>query len=376
MARRSYGEGSVYPVPSGSGWMADVSVMLPSGKRKRVRRRAKNKTEAKRLLREIRDELSPSGEMPNRRRTVAAAVANYLAVREGSGLQPRTLDKDRRHAKIITAGIGGRRLEALTVDDCDRFLQAAAEGSFGAPIGRPELRRLRQKLVRVIENEERSGLVARNVATLSVVPDESPNRIPRREPRAIPLAEIDRLISVSDGAIAVFIDLVGRNGLRPAEARGLRWSRVDLNASTVRVDAQMNRDNDLAKAKTKRSYRTIRVDAETHARLFAWQSTQSELAAAAGPAWSGNSNALLMTTALGTPINQRNVHRSLVLACHRAGIEPQVAAYDLRHSAITLTVENGHPLHKIADWAGTSERMIADVYRHKLDIISDLGAIG
>jgi integrase len=58
-----------------------------------------------------------------------------------------------------------------------------------------------------------------------------------------------------------------------------------------------------------------------------------------------------------------------------AGISPSISAYDLRHSAITLQVERGHPAHKIADWAGTSERMIADVYRHKLQAISDLGPV-
>lgn len=78
----------------------------------------------------------------------------------------------------------------------------------------------------------------------------------------------------------------------------------------------------------------------------------------------------------GTAINQRNLHRSIVRACDRAGITPHISAYDLRHSAITLQVENGHPAYKIADWAGTSERMIADVYRHKLDEVSDLGPIG
>ncbi len=40
--------------------------------------------------------------------------------------------------------------------------------------------------------------------------------------------------------------------------------------------------------------------------------------------------------------------------------------YELRHTAVTLQAEAGHSAWAIADWAGTSERMIADVYRHKL----------
>ena len=97
----------------------------------------------------------------------------------------------------------------------------------------------------------------------AVIPDESPNRVPRRKPRAIPLDEIERLIAAVPQPINVFVDLIGRNGLRPAEARGLRWNRVDLDEATLSIDAQMNRENQLTKAKTKRSYRTIRVDNHT-----------------------------------------------------------------------------------------------------------------
>jgi integrase len=55
----------------------------------------------------------------------------------------------------------------------------------------------------------------------------------------------------------LLIDLSGRHGLRPAEARALRWSRVDLEARTLRIDAQINRRIEIVKAKTKRSVRTI-----------------------------------------------------------------------------------------------------------------------
>ena len=376
MARRPYGEGSVYPTGDGSGWMADLSIMLPNGKRKRVRRRAKNKTEARRLLRAMRTELSPGGAPggvpPSQRRTVAMAVAHYLEVRHAQDLQPRTLAKDRRQAEMIIAGLGSRRVASLSVDDCDGFLRDAANGTFGAPLGRPELRRLRQKLVRVIENDERRGFVARNVASLAVIPDESPDRILRRQPRAITLEEIERLIAAVPEPMNVFVDLIGRNGLRPAEARGLRWNRIDLTKATIRIDAQMNRDNELAKAKTKRSYRTIRVDDQTLSRLGAWQETQSTWHTAASVAWTTLPEPLLISTHFGTPISQRNAHRSIVVGCKKAKISPSISAYDLRHSAITLQVERGHPVHKIADWAGTSERMISDVYRHKLDAISDL----
>ena len=83
----------------------------------------------------------------------------------------------------------------------------------------------------------------------------------------------------------------------------------------------------------------------------------------------------MVTTRRGTPINQRNVHRSLVALSDAARVAPAVAGYDLRHTAITHQVERRVPVHKIADWAGTSERMIWEVYRQKLEEVSDVAPI-
>lgn len=150
-------------------------------------------------------------------------------------------------------------------------------------------------------------------------------------------------------------------------------TRVDLDASTIRIDTQMNRLNELAAPKTKRSRRTIRIDARSVTLLRNWH--RAHLEAETKWTWQGNSEDLVATTRNGTALFQRNVHRSLVQTSERAGLLPHVLAYDLRHTAITLQVEKGHPIEKIADWAGTSERMIWDVYRHKLEHVTDLGSI-
>ncbi|MCP4963719.1 MAG: site-specific integrase, partial [bacterium] len=208
---------------------------------------------------------------------------------------------------------------------------------------------------------------------LSVIPEVSPTLVPRRPRRALAGDELARLIDASSGIGRVLIDLSSRHGLRPAEARALRWSRVDFDRLTMRIDAQINRDNELVKVKTKRSFRTIRVDPITIDRLVDWRCQQESAEQAAGVAWAGNILGLVATTALGTPVNQRNVHRTLALASRNAGIDPAASGYDLRHTAITFQIEKETPVHRVADWAGTSERMIWDVYRHLLSEVTDVG---
>ena len=97
---------------------------------------------------------------------------------------------------------------------------------------------------------------------------------------------------------------------------------------TIRVDAQINRRNEVVKAKTKRSTRVIRFDQSTNDRLKRWADTQSELQERAGELWM-NSQGLIATTARGTPINQRNVHRSLKIVSQNAHISPAMSGYDL-----------------------------------------------
>lgn len=49
------------------------------------------------------------------------------------------------------------------------------------------------------------------------------------------------------------------------------------------------------------------------------------------------------------------------------GIQEGIIAYDLRHTAITMQSKRDYSDWELADWAGTSERMINEVYRHRTD---------
>lgn len=378
MSRRPWGDGSVHPSEDGSGrkWSFEIP-RGPDGKRRRAGGRAKTEAEARAKMRRARSKweqrLREEAKAPAV--SVAQAVEHYAEVRRGEPMETGTRAQHARAGVIVTEGLGSVAVSALTVQDCDQFLKAVAAGQFGKPYGRPQLRRLRRFLVNVIGNQVRVGAVARNVAELAVVPEESSEREARRDARALHLPELRSLLAVSSGVVAITIDLSGRNGLRPAEVRGLRWSRVDLDRQTVRVDAQMNRNNEVVKAKTKRAVRTIRIDRTTAERLSAWRRSQIAAAETLGSYWSGNAGDLVITSRVGTAINQRNIHRSLAKASRKAELLPSVSGYDLRHTAITHQVERRIPVDKIADWAGTSERMIWETYRAKLDEISEIGPI-
>jgi integrase len=319
-------------------------------------------------------EFHTSGRLDDGQRTVAEAVADYLQVRANRGLAESTIDLDRWMASVINGSLGGRRTAALAVQDCDRFLDAASRGELAIageprqPIGRTALRRIRSTLVGSLRNEMRLGLLNRNVAELSVLPADSSTGTDRR---ALTVDELHRLCAAATGATAILLDLVGRNGLRPAEARAVRWSNIDLDELLLTVDSQMAGNDAFTKPKTKKAHRTIRLDEATAAKLSNWRKVQADQQTYAGPAW--HNLDVVAATASGRPIQRNNFRRSVVALCTQVGIDPPIAPYELRHTAISIQAEAGHSAWQIADWAGTSERMITDVYRHQLSVVAPLG---
>jgi len=370
MSRKHWGDGSVYRSSDGSGWIAALELPAAgTGSRVRRKRRARTKSEAMTVLKQMRADATTHGDIGSGQRILRDSLADYLRVRRAAGRANRTIELDEWMMNIITQGLGAKRTDALTVSDCDRFLESASVGEYGAPIGRSSLTRIRATLIRTLQNDVRRGLLVRNVAELSVMPSDHTTA---RERRSLTAGELRALLSEASGNTAILVDLSGRNGLRPAEARAVQWSGLDLDAGTLTIDAQMNRAGERAKPKTKKAARTIRIDSETVERLSQWSAAQATHKEYAGHAWVHSD--LVVTARTGRPIMHRNFYRSLHSLCAKTGIEP-ISGYELRHTAITLQADAGHPAWQIADWAGTSERMITEVYRHRLHDVSPLGPV-
>lgn len=368
-ARRAPREGSIFQTKNGR-WAVMIELpRKPGGKRNRVMRRARTRADAQRILKDLQAELHLSGSVADDRRTIADAVTSYETVRAGQQLSESTLRSDRWMLNLILDGLGHRRLSQLTVVECDRFLESCANGLTDdrRPIGRSQLKRVRSTFVAVLRNEMRLGTTARNVAQLSALPSMDAYEAGRR---SLSVDELARLTEGATGAVAVLIDLIGWNGLRPAEARAVRWSDLDTRSGLLSVRAQLDSFDQDTAAKTKTSVRTIRLDETSLSRLESWKEEQADLRCYAGQAWTERD--LIVTTTRGTAINRNNLIRSLHRLCKQLNIEPAISPYELRHTAISLQADAGQSSWEIADWAGTSERMISDVYRHRLSGVARL----
>lgn len=380
MNRRGRGEGSLYR--DGNAWVARIDLPIgPDGRRRQRKRKVRTKSEAHKALRELQSEADQMLDHDGWKRTVADAVDEYLRV-QPNDRAPKTIEMERWRGSIVVAGLGKRQLRKLSVKDCDLFLELAASGQYGRrPLGPEAARRVRRLLVNIIKNEMRTGSVLRNVAELSVLPnhqaapgvnDDDDGDSSSSLRRTLSYDEFRALWKVARSPLIVLIDLCGRNGLRPSEARSLRWDGVDFNGLTITVNRQMSSENVPTMAKTRRSVRTIPIDDLTAGTLLTWRSEQDEKRTRAADRW--KDQGLVATTRYGTGIGARNLRRMVAKACEEAGIE-RIVPYELRHTAITFQIDAGHDTWQVADWAGTSERMIEMVYRHRLTRITHLGPI-
>ena len=344
----------------------------PSGSRRRVLRRVRTKAEAVRVLRMLRSEFDDHGVVANGRRKVSDAVAVYSEQLAGSDRKSSTAASHEWMLGLIVDGLGWKKLADLTVAECDGFLEQAANGlrPGARAIGPDHLRRLRAMLVAVIRNEVRLGTVSRNVADLSRRPASSSRRHRKGKRRALTRGELRALIEVATGVDLVAVDLMGRNGLRPAEARALTWASVDLEKQLLSIDAQMEEGDDPDDVKTDESLRMIRLDGITVTRLSEWYVTQARSQHRTSERWTDLD--LVVSTRYGTPINRNNLLRSVKRLCEKAELASPIVPYELRHTAISHQADAGRSSWDIADWAGTSQRMIAETYRHQLREISSL----
>jgi integrase len=175
---------------------------------------------------------------PNDKRTVADAVDSWLKLcvegsdnRSGKPLRPATqalyLMTWRVH---VGPRWGAMKLRQVDAEAIARWKQEKLDGGAGPKTVINAL----QLLSSVMKHARRFKWVATN-------PLEDVHR-PRykSEVSAFTPAQIATLLEVADTEAGIFVRMAASTGLRFGELAGLRWSDVDLEKGTVRVERQFS----------------------------------------------------------------------------------------------------------------------------------------
>ncbi len=169
--------------------------------------------------------------------------------------------------------------------------------------------------------------------------------------------------------------LLAMTGCRRGEALGLRWQDVDFEHGRIAVRQTMilvdNRPR-LSLPKTKRSRRTVPLDAGTLVILRAHRARQAQERLVFGPGYA-NSH-LVFTRQDGTPVNPRGLSDTFNLLIRDTGL-PRIRLHDLRHTFATLALQSGAHPKVVSDRLGHSTiSFTLDVYSHSIPSMQEEAA--
>jgi len=157
-------------------------------------------------------------------------------------------------------------------------------------------------------------------------------------------------------------------GMRKGEILGLMWTDVDWEKSILRIERQLQpvsyEGGALVPTKTKSGRRHIMVGKGALALLNAHHERQETQKALAGNRW--QEHGMIFTTSIGTYIDQTKVSRAFKRILREAGL-PDIRFHDLRHTSISILLDNGTPVNTVQSRAGHSKASVTtDIYGHAM----------
>jgi len=372
MTKRSHNQGTVFKDKSTGRWIAEASAGYDeNGKRKRIRRKARTKTEAHQKLKEIQRQVDDGVPAGRADMTIAELLDFHLEfVVMSKDPSINTVDNYRWTHSHLKPALGRKKLTSLTAIDIERFLVHRRDN---AGLSKNSLQRLKSHLASALEEAERRDWIHRNVARIARVPQSH-----TKQRRSLTPDQARQLLDIAQGHRLEAAILVGlTRGLRPGEILGLRWSDLDLDAPApvMHIRQAIKREHNqlrLGEPKTPKSKRALIIPDVAVAALRSHRRRQNEERLRNGDVW--HDLDLVFCTEIGTLIDPSNFRREFKKLTRIAGLGDWTP-YEMRHSAVSLLAAAGVPIDQLADLAGHRDATtLLSVYRHDISPAVDAGA--
>ncbi|MGV0069431.1 tyrosine-type recombinase/integrase [Mycobacterium colombiense] len=377
------GEGSIYKrMRNGrhTGYIGAVSYTDDGGQLKRHVVYGKTRADVRDKMKQARERLDKGVAVKDSKRTVADWLAHWrtttLAVSDRKeSTRELYANLCRRH--LEAEPFGAIRLDKLKPSDVEGLVLAmrakVKPGKPAADKPNPEMvRALSDATIRQVytvlrtglDGAVRDGLLAKNPASAVKRPG-----VGRKEALHASAVDVNKLLLCADGLrYRNVLVLIAATGLRRGEALALRWSDVDLDAESLVVRGTLGRVRGklvITEPKTDRSRRSVPTAPPLVTMLRAHRADQNAEKVAARDQWQENN--LVFATEFGTPVDPRNILRTVQIAAQKAGLS-DIGVHTLRHSAAVAWLESKVHIKAVADLLGHSSIAITgDIYGHTSD---------
>jgi integrase len=308
---------------------------------------------------------------PDGKLTVEQLLGQWKAAKASEGLRIGTLTM---YGGVIDGwlvpNVGGLRVNQLTPSVAGELVSKLRSPS-GSRLGRGALSdRSIQLAVSILKAATRwaweSGLMCRDVLAGYRRPKiEQSDRVAS----AWSAQEAGRFLSsVSDDRLRAVWWLLLTRGLRRGEVCGIKWEDVDLEAGRLRIVSTrvvVSNRTVASDPKTNAGRRSVPLDAQLVSELRGHHRRQLEERLRAGQAW--EDSGYVFTDELGAPVRPQYLSRHFSTLIAKAGVR-RVRLHDSRHSAATMLLEDGTPVHIVSKMLGHSRASITlDVYAHAVE---------
>ena len=280
---------------------------------------------------------------------LARRFLDHLTVERG--LSPNTLAAYERDLRRYVAFLDRRRIQrpdgidASVVRSFVASLSASTHGAKEAPYAAASVVRT----FSAVRSFHRF-LVREGVLAVDPTSDVRRPRLPRSLPKAIPLAEVERILAAPDATTPLgmrdraILELLYGAGLRVSELTALDVDEVDLDEGAVRVLGKGGKERE--------------VPVGRHAREAVISYLTGGRPSLAGP----RSRGALFLNARGGRLTRQSCARMLGTHVRAAGVERRVTLHGLRHSFATHLLEGGADVRVVQELLGHASVATTQVY--------------
>jgi integrase len=353
---RRYGDGSIYPAPSGNG----LIVQVYDGRGRLQRRRAATPEAAEALRQELVRQRDGGVDLQAGNQTMQVYLSMWLRdVAIPRGIKPKTeLHYRATIERYILPFLSERRLNDVKPADVQALLNHLRKHELSDQTVRHAYTVLKDAL----NTAERWRYIDRNPAALV-----QPPKMRRRTVEPLTAEEAQALLkTVADHQLALLYHIALTLGLRQAELLGLQWRDIDLDKLTLTVARQVQtlpkHGTTLVSPKSESSVRLLPLPAGLAARLQRYQVAEKQRCLKAGQVWRGER--LLFGTSTEKPTIPRNLLRHYYRARAAASIRDTANFHILRHTVGAALVEAGVNEATIGAILGHSRGSVTRRYSH------------
>jgi integrase len=350
--KRGNNEGSIYKRPNGT-WSVQVTLQG-----RRLSNTFKSQRECQEWLKKIRGQIDDGMSYASTKVSLGDFLSGWLVSTKTSKAHSTWQHYEQLIRTYIIPYLG----KVTARDLRPEHIQAFYNNLFDKQVGVHTIRKIHITLHNALQQAVKTGMIGRNPASFAQPPKE-----PATEMGILNESQASQfLVAAQDHRWEALFHLAVISGMRQMELLGLKWSDLDWNRQTLKIERQLLRTNGqgvkFTTPKTRYGRRSIVLGRKTIEIIRKHYERQQTDRLSTGDEW--QEYGLIFSTSIGTPIHPRNLLRTFKKLLQDAGLPP-IRFHDLRHTAASLLLNQGIPVITVSRRLGHAKASITlDVYGH------------